>query len=339
MTMHLSVIILSILLCSGVWANATETEVEEDTVVVSPEPILDTIEPTEIKENMPEIDDKDDAEKKESAETDEILKPVLPLRGCKDLAGKCCQGRNSSCYVSNRYKDGKKWRNCYCDSECTLTGDCCHDYQETCPATDCELSEWTPWGPCSKLCGHGHYNRTRQITTAAQNGGQRCAHLVETGKCLGNNCNTKRETRKKAKKETGRILPIRFATYRTSSKYDIRKGIRKNLFYHYHSENSILTKPTYCATYVITYARPHCRRQRYGDWAKDLTRGARMCVECQSNAMHPSLNGRCKGDGVLKSDTRWKAVGVNACSGWWKMVTKQKACECNARLKSSYIFV
>ena len=57
---------------------------------------------------------------------------------------------------------------------------------------------------------------------------------------------------------------------------------------YYHYSLSIFCRFSlhrYCATFEITYRRPHCRIA--ADWAKQLTVGSRMCVECQSAAMHP----------------------------------------------------
>jgi hypothetical protein len=43
-----------------------------------------------------------------------------------------------------------------------------------CPS-DCVLSEWTSWGPCSKPCGSGGlHSRSRSVVQPALNGGQVC---------------------------------------------------------------------------------------------------------------------------------------------------------------------
>ena len=46
--------------------------------------------------------------------------------GSCSLAGRCCSGRDSSCYGRGGH------RACYCDEGCLETGDCCKDYKQTC---------------------------------------------------------------------------------------------------------------------------------------------------------------------------------------------------------------
>ncbi len=56
-----------------------------------------------------------------------------------------------------------------------------------CPV-DCEVDNWTDWGPCSKTCGVGTQNRTRKVKTQAQNGGKECPVLTETQTCNTQPC-------------------------------------------------------------------------------------------------------------------------------------------------------
>jgi hypothetical protein len=37
---------------------------------------------------------------------------------------------------------------------------------------DCQLGEWSPWSSCNKSCGGGTQISTRQVVTAAANGGK-----------------------------------------------------------------------------------------------------------------------------------------------------------------------
>ncbi|XP_064597210.1 thrombospondin type-1 domain-containing protein 7B-like [Liolophura sinensis] len=53
-----------------------------------------------------------------------------------------------------------------------------------CPE-DCEMTDWTPWTPCSVSCGYGIQTRERRILKAAQAGGQACPHL-ENGREVEN---------------------------------------------------------------------------------------------------------------------------------------------------------
>ncbi|CAD7936457.1 unnamed protein product [Amoebophrya sp. A120] len=51
-------------------------------------------------------------------------------------------------------------------------------------AADCQLSEWSSWGECSKSCGGGQQQKTRTIEVAAKFGGQPCTDpLVEIQGC------------------------------------------------------------------------------------------------------------------------------------------------------------
>ncbi|XP_040161511.1 spondin-2-like isoform X1 [Anopheles arabiensis] len=49
--------------------------------------------------------------------------------------------------------------------------------------TDCRVSEWSAWSPCSKTCGLGKRNRTRNIIREQRLGGVECPMLVETQWC------------------------------------------------------------------------------------------------------------------------------------------------------------
>lgn len=45
---------------------------------------------------------------------------------------KCCDGKDSSCFVKvhNTRGPGQSNRICYCDSYCKFTQDCCDDYEK-----------------------------------------------------------------------------------------------------------------------------------------------------------------------------------------------------------------
>jgi thrombospondin type 1 repeat protein len=55
---------------------------------------------------------------------------------------------------------------------------------QACPKPiDCVVSDWTDWSKCSKDCGGGTQQRTRKVSTPAQNGGAGCPDLSETRPC------------------------------------------------------------------------------------------------------------------------------------------------------------
>ena len=43
---------------------------------------------------------------------------------------------------------------------------------------DCQVSDWSDWGPCSKQCGGGTQTQTRTITVQSRNGGKECPSLL-----------------------------------------------------------------------------------------------------------------------------------------------------------------
>ena len=45
------------------------------------------------------------------------------------------------------------------------------------PVVDCQVSDWSEWGGCSKQCGGGTQTQTRKITVQPQNGGRECPSL------------------------------------------------------------------------------------------------------------------------------------------------------------------
>ena len=51
---------------------------------------------------------------------------------------------------------------------------------------DCEMNDWSAYGPCSKTCGTGTQSRTRTVKTAAQHSGTPCP----TDTTQTQNCNT-----------------------------------------------------------------------------------------------------------------------------------------------------
>ncbi|XP_029465957.1 spondin-2-like [Rhinatrema bivittatum] len=53
---------------------------------------------------------------------------------------------------------------------------------------DCEVSMWSSWGLCSRLCGKGTRERTRYIVVHPANDGEPCSTLLEKEDCEDSSC-------------------------------------------------------------------------------------------------------------------------------------------------------
>ncbi|OWF40184.1 spondin-1-like isoform X1 [Mizuhopecten yessoensis] len=51
------------------------------------------------------------------------------------------------------------------------------------PASNCQVSSWTEWSPCSVTCGKGFMMKTRSVEVEAQNGGRCTRRLSKKKKC------------------------------------------------------------------------------------------------------------------------------------------------------------
>jgi len=56
-------------------------------------------------------------------------------------------------------------------------------WRVTGPPRDCRVSDWSPWGQCSKSCGIGEMTRRREVIKHARRGGKVCPPLLETKWC------------------------------------------------------------------------------------------------------------------------------------------------------------
>jgi len=279
-------------------------------------------------------------------------KAALPRpRGCSE-ANFCCTGKNNTCRaygprLNYREDDDELAANevqtpsCFCDSDCVKLGDCCTDYAQFCRAVDCVLSEeWGEWGLCSNPCGPGEKTRARQVVVEAQNGGVECPVAMETIRCVGDyNCKIARSSNTLELRETAKIIPALYASWRRNKMYNPFRDIRKNLFRHY-SANEIIDRPAYYAMFEVKEARRSCQ---YGGsaspWAPRLKPGTRVCVECQDTAMKKSLGVRCKGHGVFQQVTRWNAIFAAGCHGTWEMKSERLEGSCDANNELAFIFV
>jgi hypothetical protein len=271
---------------------------------------------------------------------------LLVDAGCVQ-SGFCCDGKNVTCRGEGPRMNNPRSRSCFCDSHCLQGRDCCIDYHEACEraalaarVVDCELGQWLPWSECDARCGQGIKQRRREVIVEERNGGQPCGPTVEKAICEGTGCKVPRAPEGQADlKETGKIIPAMFGTWRKSKRYDPYKDIRKNLFEHYEPHKMVNQPSPYCAHFQLTETRPSCRKSPLGEWPKLLVPGATVCVECQPMVMNGQLGGRCRGHGVLNRETRWDAVIVPGCHGKWIMTTAHETCQCNPEDPLSFVLV
>jgi hypothetical protein len=73
-------------------------------------------------------------------------------------------------------------------------GDACPPLEESRPCSgppcpiDCEVGDWSDFGPCSEVCDGGTRTRTRVVTRPAEFGGAACTALEETEDCNTDAC-------------------------------------------------------------------------------------------------------------------------------------------------------
>ena len=91
--------------------------------------------------------------------------------------------------------------------------------------------------------------------------------------------------------------------------------------------------------FEITDTRHACTKALGKEWAGALSKGERVCIECQASAMKRRLGGRCKGHGSYLLETGWKAVTVRGCHGKWKMVSQHEEGHCDPRENHSFILI
>ena len=53
---------------------------------------------------------------------------------------------------------------------------------------DCQWGAWTPWSPCSKVCGTGLKSRSRQIAIEASGGRTCTGSTQESIQCVNRAC-------------------------------------------------------------------------------------------------------------------------------------------------------
>lgn len=107
----------------------------------------------------------------------------------------------------------------------------------------------------------------------------------------------------------------------------------------------------------MTKATKRCELETWSSIFKD---GGRLCVDCQKSAMRKALGYRyycqrhtatqstkfcenkrfrCKGQGLLNTETRWSAMLVHGCHGKWLLTSREPECRCGQKDQHSMIFV
>lgn len=105
------------------------------------------------------------------------------------------------------------------------------------------------------------------------------------------------------------------------------------------NSNFIPSPCRYCAIFEVTSSRKNCVRGS-APWAKVLTTGTKICVECQSKAMDRDMGSTtCVGHGSMAKDTFWTAVNAHGCHGWWRRTNELSECSCNTDQGTDFIFV
>ncbi|KAJ8956286.1 hypothetical protein NQ318_015022 [Aromia moschata] len=95
----------------------------------------------------------------------------------------------------------------------------------------------------------------------------------------------------------------------------------------------------YCVEFEVLKASKACRKE---ESYKALKEGERVCVRCESEALHENLGWRCQGHGVEGRITRWSALSAPHCHGKWLRAQAEPDRTCAARTckdESEFIFV
>ncbi|MBN3299861.1 SBSPO protein, partial [Amia calva] len=234
-------------------------------------------------------------------------------------SGLCCSGRDALC-VSQGWRPDRSHGTCYCDQACTATLDCCHDYQQACPAVSCEVSQWNAWSDCAEPCTTTYRVRRRHVVQEPQNGGGPCPHVQEYAGCV-EYWSQHKECRKS-------LVPALITTggYGTARR-------KRDL-------SSTRDMRGYCVQFLVKSLSSGCQHTRgpHMHWMRYLREGHTVCVECQPPAL--STDQQCNGDGEEAEKNQilqWQAVGNTHCWGMWKRMRRLDFCSCP--IVHSFLFI
>lgn len=213
----------------------------------------------------------------------------------------------------------------------------------SCYGVNCQLEgnerntppEWGTWSACSAKCGVGTKSRQKSqygfsnsnlSVTYKVRASRQGSYFYQLASCYGTDCKDRK------RKYPGKIIPLKYAKYRYHKMYDPLKSIRKNIW----NEPKIKRK-TYCAYYSIVHAKQGCLTDVRGkEWAKNLSRGKTVCVECKRKI---NSNKHCVGEGAYNKKTYFMSASLHHCSGQWIMLKKRRVCKCDVNKDNSFVFV
>ncbi|VDN98589.1 unnamed protein product [Rodentolepis nana] len=312
-----------------------------------------------------------------------------------------CEGLSRVTHVYYTYTNrGYKLKNprkpliqkakCFCDEYCVRTNDCCPDYREVCSKPsrfifltanridlleiNCEVSGWSRWSSCSRLCGKGNQTRTRIVVKESQNGGEQCPILMESRACTGYMCNRRRVGRSdynayrnmELSSEVANLLPVDGDMEEKIKQFDMRWDIRRKLYYGrliQQNKTDIPDPEPYCVHYEIIKSNEACKaistppeHRQSRLWGKLgsffdrnydtdhpwlstvlLRPGQQICATCYPKYMRPELGNHCPGTGYPGMTSRWRALNTFDCQGIFRMISvPQRACTCR-RQPNSFI--
>lgn len=260
------------------------------------------------------------------------MKEINSLSGSCREAAKCCHGKDTDCVVqkanTNSIIMDLDDEPCYCDHNCLNMGDCCPDFKEYCGVSDCAVSDWSGWSPCSSMCGSGQSTRTRRVTREQSNGGVTCPDLEQHKTCIGSSHSCRRSHsrrgsgrhHKAALRETGMLLPGKYSEMKKvlTDKYDVRSNLKSFVMKNNNTD-------MYCVVFKVDKAMSACM---YAEETVVLQAGRSVCVSCESKASRPHLGDRCSGHGVESKATRFKNVITPGCHGRWTRMDVSDTCPC-----------
>lgn len=134
----------------------------------------------------------------ECSGSETMLKPCENKECPKDVSVDCAWGEWSdwgpcSCFgLQDRHRDIKTSSNEFgeaCKGAKVETKKCMPDCAKNAHPRDCELTEWSTWGECTKSCNVGQQFRERSVKTQVRQDGKPCNDdLKETRSCHKHGC-------------------------------------------------------------------------------------------------------------------------------------------------------